>query len=80
MVFISGYKSELYTKTLTKDRGWSELVLNSVTKGNNGKSFAREEVVWFNEAYTRASRDNKIKLRLSKKEAQNKKINPVRVK
>ena len=54
MVFISGYENKLYNRYLTKKSGWSKKIVKATTKGNNGKSFERSEVVWFNPAYKKA--------------------------
>jgi DNA adenine methylase len=78
MVFISGYASDLYTDYLTKRNGWSKLVIDATTKGNNGKSFKREEIIWFNSAFTEALKSGVAPIKLRKKETRNRKINPVR--
>jgi len=78
MVFISGYENELYKKYLTKKNGWSKEVITATTKGNNGKSFQRTEVVWFNAMYRNAQKSKRVPISLSKKEKKDRKINPVR--
>jgi DNA adenine methylase len=78
MVFISGYQNDLYDKHLTEQSGWTRQVLKATTKGNNGKSFEREEVVWFNPVYQKALASGRIPLHLSKKERHNNKVNPER--
>lgn len=78
MVFISGYASDLYTDYLTKRNGWSKMVIDATTKGNNGKSFKRQEIIWFNPAFTEALKSGKVPIKLRKKEVRNKKVNPVR--
>lgn len=79
MVFISGYQHELYDKYLTPSRGWSKETIAATTKGNNGKSFQRYEVIWFNEAYSLARERDRLPLRLSKEESKNNKVNPKRL-
>jgi DNA adenine methylase len=78
MVFISGYQNDLYDKHLTEQSGWTRQLIKATTKGNNGKSFEREEVVWFNPVYQKALASGRIPLHLSKKERHNNKINPER--
>jgi DNA adenine methylase len=78
MVFISGYQNQLYDKHLTEQNGWSRQLLRASTKGSNGKSFEREEVVWFNQIYQRALASGRIPLHLSEKERHNNKVNPTR--
>ncbi len=78
MVFISGYENELYDSYLTKSLGWSKQVVRATTKGNNGKSFERSEVIWFNPAYQKALASKSIAIRLSEKEKKDRKLNPQR--
>jgi DNA adenine methylase len=78
MVFISGYKNDLYDSLLTEHNGWTRQLLKATTKGNNGKSFEREEVVWFNGVYEKAVASGRVPVRLSKKEKHNNKVNPER--
>jgi DNA adenine methylase len=79
MAFISGYENKLYDEVLTSQCGWSREVIKTTTKGNNGKSFDRSEVVWFNKPFLGAQSRATIALRLTKMEARNRKINPERV-
>lgn len=78
MVFVSGYDDPLYEKFLNAKAGWTKQVIDAVTKGNNGKSFERKEVIWFNHVYTKVLESGRLPLRLSKEESKNKKINPER--
>jgi DNA adenine methylase len=78
MVFISGYKNDLYDSSLTERNGWTRQLLKATTKGNNGKCFEREEVVWFNSVYEKAIASGRVALHLSAKERRNKKVNPER--
>jgi len=78
MVFISGYQNDLYDKHLTDQSGWTRQLFKATTKGNNGKSFERQEVVWFNPVYQQALNSGRLPLHLSKKESHNKKVNPLR--
>ena len=78
MVFISGYQNDLYDKSLTERNGWTRQSLKATTKGNNGKSFDREEVVWFNAVYEKAITSGRVPLHFSAKERRNMKVNPER--
>ncbi len=73
-----GYANDLYDTHLTEQSGWTRQLLKATTKGNNGKSFDREEVVWFNPVYQKAFASGRIPLHLSIKERHNNKINPER--
>src|SRR5258708_24695670 len=78
MIFISGYDRALYRKYLNKENGWSRRVIPAHTKGNNGILFKRKEIVWFNAAYKKAKRLNRVPIRLTKKEKKDGKINPIK--
>jgi DNA adenine methylase len=78
MVFISGYQNDLYDTYLSDQGGWTKQLIKATTKGNNGKSFDRQEVVWFNPAYQSVLESGRIPLHLSEKERHNNKINPLR--
>jgi len=79
MAFISGYQNGLYDEMLTSKNGWSREIIKATTKGNNGKSFERNEVVWFNEAFIQAKAQARLPLMLTEMEARNGKINPERL-
>ena len=78
MVFISAYENDLYDTHLKSERGWAKELLKTTTKGNNGKCFEREEVIWFNPVYRKALESGRVPLHLSKKERRNTKVNPER--
>lgn len=78
MILISGYRNELYDDMLTVDRGWSKLSINAFTKGVNGKTFTRTEVLWKNKRCEKALRTNRISIRLSDHEKKYNKVNPPR--
>ena len=78
MIFISGYDNELYNDMLSEERGWSKKTIYTITKGSNGSSFNRSEVVWTNSYYDKALALNKVPLRLTKKEIRENKVNPER--
>ena len=69
MVFISGYESDLYNDLLIVKAGWKKETLPAITKGNNGKCFPREEVIWFNRKYCEAKTTGRVPVRLSEKES-----------
>jgi DNA adenine methylase len=79
MILISGYKNELYDDMLTVKRGWSKLNINAFTKGSNGKTFTRTEVLWKNDRCEKALRTKRIPIRLTAKEKRYRKVNPPRV-
>jgi DNA adenine methylase len=78
MAFISGYDNPVYRKYLNKKNGWTRKSMRALTKGHNGKVFERKEVIWFNAAFVKAKRLNKVPIRLSSKEKKDGKINPIR--
>lgn len=78
MILISGYENELYNEMLTEKRGWSKLIINAFTKGTNGKTFSRNEVLWRNERCVKALKLNRVPIRLSAREKSLGKINPPR--
>src|SRR5437667_10335125 len=78
MVFISGYESDLYNELLTEKAGWNKETLPAITKGNNGKCFCRDEVIWFNRKYCEAKMKGQVPVRLTEKERKDRKVNPVR--
>ncbi|MHA7832562.1 MAG: DNA adenine methylase [Flagellimonas sp.] len=78
MVLISGYESELYTELLTEKRGWLKRTINTSTKDATGKSHSREEVLWMNEHFVKASKSGKVPIQLTQKELISNKVNPER--
>ncbi len=78
MVFISGYESELYDSYLAEELGWEKKIIDTITKGSNGHSYSRKEVVWTNKVYNNALRENKLQIEFSEKELKQKKLNPER--
>jgi hypothetical protein len=52
--------------------------LPAITKGNNGKCFSREELIWFNEKYCEAKKTGRVPVKLTEKERKDLKVNPVR--
>ena len=78
MLLLSGYQNDLYEKVLTRKKGWTKRVIETHTRDTTGKDFARCEVLWMNAQYRRAKRENKIPIRLKKKEREQNKLNPPR--
>lgn len=78
MIFISGYENDLYNDLLSEQLGWSKKVIPTTTKGTNGVSFKREEIVWMNARYQEAVERKKIPIDLTEKEIKQKKLNPKR--
>ena len=78
MIFISGYKNELYSELLTEDKGWSLKEIKTTTKGSNGSVKNRTEVIWMNSHFTNAMNSGIMPIELDSKETTNKKLNPKR--
>ena len=78
MVFISGYESELYNAYLSNENGWTRKEFIANTKGSNGESHLRKEIVWMNQNYITALDSKIVPIKLTEKEKKNKKINPER--
>jgi len=78
MILISGYANPLYSSMLTKERGWKLTRIETHTRDARGKDYARTEVLWKNDAFTKALREKKIPIRLTKAEKHDGKINPPR--
>src|SRR5882672_173307 len=68
MIFISGYHNDLYENYLTSARGWRKRLIETTTRGHNGKNADRVEVIWFNSAYQRALETGRVPIRLSAQE------------
>lgn len=78
MILISGYRTPLYDKLLRKERGWIRTTISTKTRDTSGKDHCRTEVLWRNAAFVRAKKENKVPLRLTRKEIKENKINPPR--
>lgn len=79
MIFISGYENDLYNDLLTEGNGWTKKTIPTETKGTNGESKERTEVVWMNRQFTQAKESGQIPIELTEKETKHKKVNPERV-
>ena len=79
MIMVSGYSSAVYKKTLGKVGKWRCVRLKTATQGTNGKRYAREEVLWLNPPAEHALATGKVRIRLTRKEKKEKKVNPSRL-
>jgi DNA adenine methylase len=78
MVLVSGYRNKLYDSYLTKERGWHRQVIKTHTRNTNGEDFSRTEVLWKNRPFLKACSTGRVPIRLTKKEKENFKVNPIR--
>ena len=78
MILISGYQNDLYDDILTESKGWAKSVISTHTGDVTGKKYARKEILWMNSKFRKAKEENKILIRLNKKERKDGKINPPR--
>lgn len=79
MVFISGYANDLYSRLLSKKKGWRTKTIETTTRDSSGRTHLRTEIVWMNKHYCNAKEEKKVPIKLSPKELEEKKINPVRL-
>lgn len=78
MIIISGYDSDVYSRYLSPDKGWSRIDLGAYTKTTNGHSISREEKLWINGIADQARRDGAVPIELTSKEKSQGKVNPIR--
>lgn len=78
MMLISSYDNELYNDMLSTNRGWSKKIIDTNTADTTGKKYSRKEVLWSNEQFEKALRNNRVPIRLTIKEKKEKKVNPTR--
>lgn len=78
MLIISGYKNSLYSKYLNPKNGWTGRRITTTTRGTNGLSATRVEMLWVNAPFKKAKRSGKVPLILTESESTEKKINPER--
>lgn len=78
MLFLSGYENDLYNSLLLHKDGWRKTRIDTYTKGSNGQSYVREEVVWMNKHFLSTQKNKRLPIKLSVKEKADKKLNPVR--
>ncbi len=78
MIIVSNYDNRLYRECLNRNTGWTRKVIKTNTRDTSGRDFERKEILWMNERFVQTKKENKIQLRLTKKELLNKKVNPPR--
>ncbi|MBC8489123.1 MAG: DNA adenine methylase [Bacteroidetes bacterium] len=78
MIFISGYYNKLYDKLLKEKTGWKCKTIDTTTRDSKGQSYIRSEVVWMNKHFQKAIKSMEIPIKLTEKEAKQKKLNPER--
>ena len=75
MIFISAYEHPLYDELLT-DGWWCKRIIETSTKGSDGKTRARKEVVWMNKHYLKALESSQVPMTLTAKEKSEGRFNP----
>lgn len=78
MIFISGYKSDLYDSLLTEKKGWSKKSFETFTKDSKGQVHDRSEYVWMNKYFQKALKFKKVPIKLTAEETKQNKVNPER--
>ena len=79
MLLVSGYENELYGEILTAKRGWGRVDIQTATRDTTGKDYPRTEVLWMNSVFLKAKEIGKLPLRLTRREIEQGKVNPPRV-
>lgn len=78
MILISAYQNDLYSKLLTRSKGWQSRKIKTRTRDTTGKDFARTELLWMNSRFVQTSKTQRVPIRLTAKERKERKINPPR--
>jgi len=78
MMLISSYDNELYDEMLSSKNGWTKTVIETNTADTSGRKYERKEVLWKNQLFEKAFRNNRVPIRLSSKEKNQHKLNPTR--
>jgi DNA adenine methylase len=78
MMLISSYDNELYNEMLSPKNGWSKAIIETNTADTSGKKYERKEVLWRNQLFEKAFRNDRVPIRLSSKEKKQHKLNPTR--
>ncbi len=78
MIIISHYENYLYRKLLNDSTGWKSKTIKTHTRNTSGKVLVRNEILWMNKQFNKAKANNRVPIRLSRKEKLNKKVNPPR--
>lgn len=77
MIFISAYEHPLYESMLKEENGWwCKRTIQTATKGSNGKTKQRTEVVWMNKHYMNALNGSSVPMNLTDKEKAEGRFNP----
>lgn len=80
MIIVSGYQNALYDQYLNRTNGWSKRRVETKTRGVEGIDIERTELLWVNEQFRLAKKKGAVPVTLTKSEAKEKKVNPVRSK
>jgi len=78
MMLISSYDNDLYNAMLSPKNGWTKIVIETSTADTSGRKYERKEVLWKNQLFEKASKNNRVPIRLSQKEKKQHKLNPTR--
>ncbi len=78
MLLISAYENELYSRLLSRSRGWTRMEIDTHTRDTKGTCYPKTEVLWFNDKFAKAAQTGRVPIRLSHKEQTENKINPER--
>jgi DNA adenine methylase len=78
MMLISSYDNDLYNDILSLKNGWTKTVIETNTADTSGRKYERKEVLWKNQLFEKACRNNRVPIRLSQKEKTQQKLNPTR--
>ncbi len=78
MLLISGYQNNLYDELLTSKQGWKKTKIETTTRDTTGKDYSRTEILWMNPVFVKAKKSGKLPLRLTRREKEERKINPSR--
>ncbi|MBI1937798.1 MAG: DNA adenine methylase [Ignavibacteriales bacterium] len=78
MMLISSYDNDLYNEILSPKNGWTKTIIETTTADTSGKKYERKEVLWKNQQFEKAIKNNRVPIRLTEKEKKQHKINPTR--
>ena len=78
MMLISSYDNDLYNEMLSSKNGWTKTIIETNTADTSGKKYERKEVLWKNQHFEKALKNNRVPIHLSEKEKKQHKVNPTR--
>ena len=78
MMLVSSYDNDLYNEMLSQKNGWTKTVIETNTADTSGIKYARKEVLWKNQLFEKALRNNRVPIRSRMKEKKQHKVNPTR--